>query len=150
MAETVKPHKTVVQEKQLGTGDAVKPALPFLMNFEGKVLVLLGDEPFLDENVLEEMIEWDGLSVMAVRPLSPKGLGRMIVNEDGMLERIVEDKDCTPEERTVICVMRGISVSRPNNCRAGWRNWIIRISKKNITSQTYHKLPKRRFFDLCG
>lgn len=99
--EAVAPHQTVIQKEQRGTGDAVKPAIPLLKGFEGKVLILLGDEPFLDKNVLEEMIGWNGLSVMAVRPLSPKGLGRMIAHEDGTLDRIVEEKDATPEQKEI-------------------------------------------------
>ena len=101
VAKAASPHQIAIQTEQRGTGDAVKPALPFLRGFEGKVLILLGDEPFLDKDVLEEMIGWDGLSVMAVRPLSPKGLGRMIANEDGTLDRIVEEKDATEEQKEI-------------------------------------------------
>lgn len=95
------PHQVAIQSEQRGTGDAVKPALPFLKDFKGKVLILLGDEPFLDAGVLEEMIGWDGLSVMAVRPLSPKGLGRLIVHEDGTLDTIVEEKDASEEQKDI-------------------------------------------------
>lgn len=101
VAKAAAPHHIVHQVEQRGTGDAVKPALPLLKGFDGKVLILLGDEPFLDKDVLEEMIGWDGLSVMAVRPLSPKGLGRMIANEDGTLDRIVEEKDATDEQKEI-------------------------------------------------
>ena len=101
VAEAVKPHAVAIQKEQRGTGDAVKPALPLLKGFTGKVLVLLGDEPFLDKKVLEEMIGWNGLSVMAVRPLSPKGLGRIIVHDDGTLDSIVEEKDATEEQKEI-------------------------------------------------
>lgn len=101
VAAAAAPHQVAIQTQQKGTGDAVKPALPFLKGFNGKVLILLGDEPFLDKNVLEEMIGWNGLSVMAVRPLSPKGLGRMIANEDGTLDRIVEEKDATEDQKEI-------------------------------------------------
>lgn len=101
VAAAVAPHPVAIQKEQRGTGDAVKPALPLLKGFEGKILILLGDEPFLDKNVLEEMIGWNGLSVMAVRPLSAKGLGRMIANEDGTLDRIVEEKDATEEQKEI-------------------------------------------------
>lgn len=101
IAAAVAPHQVAIQKEQRGTGDAVKPALPFLKGFEGKVLILLGDEPFLDRQVLEEMIGWNGLSVMAVRPLSPKGLGRMIANEDGTLDRIVEEKDASDAQKEI-------------------------------------------------
>ena len=101
VAKAAAPHHVVIQKQQRGTGDAVKPALPLLKGFEGKVLILLGDEPFLDKGVLEEMIHWNGLSVMAVRPLSPKGLGRMIAHEDGTLDRIVEERDATDEQKEI-------------------------------------------------
>lgn len=101
VARAAAPHQVAIQTMQRGTGDAVKPALPFLKDFNGKVLILLGDEPFLDRAILEEMIKWNGLSVMAVRPLSAKGLGRMIVHEDGTLDRIVEEKDATEEQKEI-------------------------------------------------
>lgn len=101
VAAACAPHIVAIQKEQRGTGDAVKPALAHLKGFDGKVLVLLGDEPFLDADVLEEMIGWDGLSVMAVRPLSPKGLGRIIVHEDGTLDHIVEEKDASAEQKEI-------------------------------------------------
>lgn len=101
VAAAAAPHQIAIQKEQKGTGDAVKPALEFLKDFNGKVLVLLGDEPFLDKAVLEEMIGWNGLSVMAVRPLSPKGLGRMIANDDGTLHSIVEERDATEDQKNI-------------------------------------------------
>ena len=50
--EAAAPHTCVVQKEQLGTGDAVKPAMAALKDFSGKVLVLLGDEPFVDIDIL--------------------------------------------------------------------------------------------------
>jgi bifunctional UDP-N-acetylglucosamine pyrophosphorylase/glucosamine-1-phosphate N-acetyltransferase len=95
------PYDCVIQKTQKGTGDAVKPALPFLKNFKGKVLVLLGDEPFLNKAVLKKMAAQDGLAVMAVRPQSTKGLGRMVVRDDGTLDTIVEEKDCTLAQKKI-------------------------------------------------
>ncbi len=101
VAAACAPHTVAIQKTQRGTGDAVKPALEHLKDFNGKVLILLGDEPFLDVDVLEEMIGWDGLSVMAVRPLSPKGLGRILVQDDGTLDHIVEEKDASEEQKEI-------------------------------------------------
>ncbi len=101
VAAAVAPHQVAIQTEQRGTGDAAKAAIPHLKGFDGKVLILLGDEPFLDKSKIEEMIAWDGLSVMAVRPLSPKGLGRMIVHDDGTLDRIVEEKDANEEQKAI-------------------------------------------------
>lgn len=131
--EAVAPHPVVIQEKQMGTGDAVKPALPLLKDFDGKVLVLLGDEPFLDKKVLEEMIGWDGLSVMAVRPLSAKGLGRMIANEDGTLDRIVEEKDATPEQRDIrLCNAGNFCIPSKHLAK-----WLGQLQSNNAQNEFY-------------
>lgn len=94
LAQAVAPHIVAIQETQKGTGDAVRPALPHLKDFDGKVLILLGDEPFIDVNVLDDMIAHDGLSVMAVEQDFPSSLGRMILDENGALQSIVEERDC--------------------------------------------------------
>lgn len=101
VAAAVKPHSTAIQKEQNGTGDAVKPAMEQLKDFDGKVLILLGDEPFVDLETMQNMVNHDGLSVMAIEPPEAGSLGRMIVNKDGTLNRIVEFKDCDPAEAAV-------------------------------------------------
>ena len=88
VAKAVSPHQCVIQKEQLGTGDAVKPAIAALKDFTGKVLVLLGDEPFLELDDLRAMITQDGLAVMAITVDDPTGLGRMILNKDNTLNKI--------------------------------------------------------------
>lgn len=129
----IAPHQVAIQKEQRGTGDAVKAALPYLKGFEGKVLVLLGDEPFLDREVLEEMIGWNGLSVMAVRPLSPKGLGRMIAHEDGTLDRIVEEKDATAEQKEIRLCNAG------NFCipSSHLDKWLSQLDSNNSQNEFY-------------
>ncbi len=133
VAAAAAPHQVAIQETQRGTGDAVKPALPFLKDFNGKVLILLGDEPFLDKNVLEKMIEWNGMSVMAVRPLSPKGLGRMIVNEDGTLDSIVEEKDASEEQKQIrLCNAGNFCVPASHIAK-----WLDQIQANNAQKEFY-------------
>jgi bifunctional UDP-N-acetylglucosamine pyrophosphorylase/glucosamine-1-phosphate N-acetyltransferase len=133
VAEAASPHNVVTQTTQRGTGDAVKPALPLLKGFDGKVLILLGDEPFLDKGVLEEMIGWNGLSVMAVRPLSPKGLGRMIANEDGTLDRIVEEKDATEEQKEIrLCNAGNFCIPSSHLAK-----WLDQLQPNNAQNEFY-------------
>lgn len=133
VAAAVAPHPVAIQKEQKGTGDAVKPALPLLKGFEGKILILLGDEPFLDKNVLEEMIQWNGLSVMAVRPLSPKGLGRMIANEDGTLDRIVEEKDASEEQKEIrLCNAGNFCVPSTHLGK-----WLDQLQSNNAQNEFY-------------
>lgn len=95
------PHSCVIQKRQLGTGDAVKPAMDALKDFDGKVLVLLGDEPFVDIDILQEMLDADGPSVMAIEPPSNKGLGRVVTDKDFNLVEIIEEKDCDDDQKKI-------------------------------------------------
>jgi len=101
VVEAAAPHQCVIQKEQLGTGDAVKPAIESLKDFDGKVLILLGDEPFVDLDILTDMIETPGASVMAIEPPSNKGLGRVVCDSDGFLDKIVEEKDCSSAEKEI-------------------------------------------------
>lgn len=133
VAKAVHPHQCVIQKEQNGTGDAVKPAAEVLKDFDGKVLILMGDEPFVDVDILEEMLDWDGLSVMAVEPPDPEGLGRMIVNDDGTLDKIVEQKDCT-EEQLEITLCNAGNFCIPGKHLAGW---LAQLGNKNNQNEYY-------------
>lgn len=130
----VAPHETVVQVEQNGTGDAVKPAMEHLKDFEGRVLILLGDEPFIDSDILEEMTAYDGLSVMGVVPPSSAGLGRMLLEGDGYLERIVEEKDCSEAERNIEVCNAG------NFCFPSAKDlskWLSQLNNDNNQNEYY-------------
>lgn len=96
-----------VQEVPRGTGDAVRAALPALAGFDGDVLILLGDMPLLSTQTLRALIEkryHDGQTVMAVlgAEYDPvPAYGRLVLGTDGALARIVEDKDCSADERSI-------------------------------------------------
>ncbi len=133
VADAVAPYACVVQDKQLGTGDAVKPAMALLGGFKGKVLVLLGDEPFLNVQDLEEMIATDDISVMAVRSSEFQGLGRMVLNDDQTLDRIVEEKDCTSAQKEIDLRNAG------NFCFPAEKlaNWLGKLQNDNKQSEYY-------------
>lgn len=107
VAQAVAPHATIVQENQLGTGDAVKAALPLLDGFAGDVLVLYGDTPLITVATLRDMVAArNGASnpavvVMGMRPANPGAYGRLVQGADGGLERIVEFLDASPAERAI-------------------------------------------------
>jgi len=107
LEQAVQPHTTVIQKDRKGTGDAVKTALGALENNNGDVLILLGDMPLISTDTLEALIDSrqsddkTGLSVLGVEFDEPPPFGRLVLNDDGTLARIVEDKDCTPEEKEI-------------------------------------------------
>lgn len=129
----VAPHDSVIQDKQNGTGDAVAAALPALDGFDGNVLILLGDEPFVPVNVLAEMAAHHEPSVMAILPDDPTGLGRMVMNENGTLDAIVEDQDCTQDQREIYVCNAG------NYCIPAdkLKSWINAIGNDNAQGEYY-------------
>ena len=93
-----------VQERQLGTADAVKAALPAIRRGHDDVLVLFGDTPLIDANVLvaarHRLEHGAHLVVVGFRPADPTGYGRLIMRS-GQLVAIREHKDASEAEREI-------------------------------------------------
>ena len=103
----------VVQAEQLGTGHAVRMAEPLLKTEHGTVMVLCGDTPLLTGALLSRLYEAHKKArakatvLTAIMP-DATGYGRVIRSATGAVEKIVEDKDATDEERKVQEVNSGI------------------------------------------
>jgi bifunctional UDP-N-acetylglucosamine pyrophosphorylase/glucosamine-1-phosphate N-acetyltransferase len=96
--------EVVLQPEQKGTGHAVLQAAPRFADYDGLVLILYGDVPLLTQATLERLVgeaSADALSLVTFFPSSPKGYGRIVRAFGAQLQRIVEDKDCSDEERTI-------------------------------------------------
>lgn len=103
----------LLQEPQLGTGDAVNKAYKNLENHTGKVLILCGDTPLITEDTLKTFLEAHDkensqLSVMSAIFENPHGYGRIIRDEADNLKMIVEQKDATKEQELIKEVNTGI------------------------------------------
>ena len=99
-----------VQEPQLGTGHAVMQAKQ-LEGEKGLTLVVNGDCPCVRSETYSELykaVEDADMAVLTVVPEDAASYGRVIRNADGTVEKIVEFKDATPEEREVREVNTGI------------------------------------------
>lgn len=106
-----------VQERPLGTGDAVASARPTLEGLEGDLLVLAGDTPLLRTEVLQELLEAHrrdeaAVTVLSFQPPDPRAYGRVVRDPDGGLSRIVEAADATPAELAITEVNASIYVFR--------------------------------------
>ena len=103
--------ETVVQHDQLGTGDAVRCAMPALDGFDGDILVVSGDTPLLTGELLAGLVADHAgadATVATFRTADPGAYGRVI--RDGGAVRIVEAKDATPDELAVDEVNAGLYV----------------------------------------
>ncbi len=100
----------VVQEPQLGTGDALATAMPSVNDDVEKVLVLPGDVPLVTEKALRDLLdasEGSDAALLTFTPPELKGYGRVKV-EDGFVTGIVEEVDADAVERQIDEVNSGI------------------------------------------
>jgi len=106
-----------VQSEQLGTGHAVLMTEPLLKHETGDMLVLSGDVPLLTDQTIQSLLrkhlETDAVATLLTSELDdPTGYGRIIRDKNGFVQKIVEEKDATPEERKVREINVGIYVFR--------------------------------------
>ncbi|ANT64195.1 sugar phosphate nucleotidyltransferase [Prosthecochloris sp. CIB 2401] len=103
-----------LQEPQLGTGHAVMQAEPALEGFRGDILILSGDAPLITETTIANLQQHHHTRSAAATVLTadmddPTGYGRIIRNaESGDVEKIVEQKDASPEEQKVQEINSGV------------------------------------------
>lgn len=106
------PPELAVQETPLGTAHAVLAAKAALEGFEGDVAVLYGDTPLIQPQTLQRMAQLraaeGGIVVLGFEAADPTGYGRLIRDAEGRVERIVEEKDATKEERAVTLSNSGV------------------------------------------
>jgi bifunctional UDP-N-acetylglucosamine pyrophosphorylase/glucosamine-1-phosphate N-acetyltransferase len=109
--------ETAVQERPLGTGDAVRAARGTLSGFDGDVLVLNGDVPALTGELVAALLETHrreaaAATVLSFEPADTLAYGRVVRDGDGRLARIVEARDASEDELALGEVNSGIYVFR--------------------------------------
>src|SRR6202167_5628834 len=97
---------SVVQDRQAGTGHAVRMVIEALGSMPGVVLVTYGDMPLLRGQTLaalarEHAAAGNAVTVLTARVADPGGYGRIVRDERGSLAEIVEEADATPEQRSI-------------------------------------------------
>ncbi len=111
VADVVAPHPTAIQARPQGTGDAVKAAGAHLKGAD-EVLVLYGDTPLITAATLRRLLaarrkRKAAIAVLGFRPDDPSPYGRF-VTEGGSLQRIVESRDASAEERKIVLCNAGV------------------------------------------
>ena len=101
---------TVVQSEQKGTAHAVAQAAPLLADASGDVIVLYGDTPLVRPETLEAMLAaraQHAVVVLGFHAADPGRYGRLVTDGDA-LQKIVEYKDASPEERAITLCNSGV------------------------------------------
>jgi len=100
----------VIQEEPRGTGHAIQCAHPFLLKHpQNLVLILSGDVPLLRSSTMEMLVHTHGdACVLSSIVENPTGYGRIVMNENTGLLKIVEEKDCNELERNIKEVNSGV------------------------------------------
>lgn len=105
----------VEQREQLGTGHAVLQAAEALKDFSGDVLLLSGDVPLLAEKTARALVGYHRMNegtatILTAEVGDATGYGRIVRNDDGGIEKIVEQKDASKKELAIHEINSGIYV----------------------------------------
>jgi bifunctional UDP-N-acetylglucosamine pyrophosphorylase/glucosamine-1-phosphate N-acetyltransferase len=95
-----------LQTERLGTGHAVKMAVPHLVKHQGPVLVVAGDSPLIQSDSVRTLLDYfhqhqPACLMGTLHKANPHGLGRIVRDSAGQFAGIVEEKDATDEQRKI-------------------------------------------------
>ena len=127
------------QPEQKGTGHAVQQAAAALDGYDGPVLILYGDTPFVEAETLRRMLDrldgdgGPGVVVLASCPADPAKYGRIILGEGDRIAKMVEFRDATEEERAVPLCNSGMMAVRA----ADLFRWLGKVGNDNAAGEYY-------------
>jgi len=124
----------VMQEQQLGTGHAVAQVLDQLS--AEVTLILYGDVPLIKKDTLNKLIDnaqKQALSLLTIQLNEPKGYGRIVRSTSGKIEQIVEEKDASPEQKSIHEVNTGILAIKTSLLKK-----LIPLLKNDNAQQEYY------------
>jgi bifunctional UDP-N-acetylglucosamine pyrophosphorylase/glucosamine-1-phosphate N-acetyltransferase len=162
VAEAVAPATTAIQDPPRGTGDAVRAARavlePALIRLSD-VVVLYGDAPLLQTETIASLIDarrstGAAIAVAGMRPADHTPYGRLVLGKDGNVERIVEAKDCSPDEAAITLCNGGLMavaadhlfdlvdrIGTNNAKREYYLTDIVKLARRRDLSVTHVELP---------
>ena len=127
------------QAEQKGTAHAVQQAADALAEYDGAVLILYGDTPFVEPETLKRMLDrldgdgGPGVVVLASTPDDPLKYGRIILGGGDHIAKMVEYKDATEEERAVRLCNSGMMAVRATDLF----RWLDKVGNDNAAGEYY-------------
>ena len=123
-----------LQAEQRGTGHAVAQAIG-ACDPKSKVLVLFGDVPLISKTVLTDVVaaSESGAAMLSALLEDPTGYGRVVRDRDGEFVAVVEEKDATPEQRSLVEINTGVLAADAVKLAA----WLDRVDNHNAQSEYY-------------
>lgn len=126
------------QREQLGTGHAVQMAMPAIEDYEGPVLICYGDMPLISAQTYRGLFERhraerNACTMLAYISDQDLHYGRILRDENGAFRAVVEDRDCTPEQKCITELNAGVYVFDAELLRAGLKQ----LRNDNAQSEYY-------------
>ena len=125
----------VYQKEQLGTGDAFRLACNEFKSFTGNVLLLNGDGPILDSQILLDLCNLDNCDLKVLTSIynNENKFGRIKRNKSGKIEKIIETKDCTEKELKINEINLGVYCFK----NAILQQYVVNLSRNNAQNEYY-------------
>jgi bifunctional UDP-N-acetylglucosamine pyrophosphorylase / glucosamine-1-phosphate N-acetyltransferase len=144
--------------KVRGTGDAIKCCMPFLLSnqisFETNIFIIQCNAPLLSSKTINRILRTPN-TILVANIDNPSGYGRIILNPDNTIVKIVEDKECTDEETRIKWVNYGVynihlgvldkflpTLTNKNKRKEYYFTDIIKLANKNLLSMTPCEISK--------
>lgn len=124
-----------LQDIQKGTGHAVDQAMPAIAD-DDRVMVLYGDVPLVTAETLMRLAahaDGDNLVILTAILNDPTGYGRIVRDEDGAVQKIVEQKDASEQQKQIREINTGMLVAGAKNLR----DWLSRLENNNAQGEFY-------------
>ena len=122
-----------LQSERLGTGHAVGTALREVPD-DARVLVLYGDVPLIRAETLGLLLaEPAALSLLTTRLADPRGYGRVLRDGNGLVRRVIEEKDANEVQRSNNLINTGILAAEAD----ALRRWIGQLNRNNAQGEYY-------------
>jgi len=143
-----RPILFVLQTEQLGTGNAIKCALPYYLKNDN-ILIINGDMPLITANTLQKIINNGSDTILAANIDNPFGYGRVLLDKENFIHAIREEKECSDIERQIKIVNTGVYFFKYETLQ----RFIPKINNKNNTKEYYLtdivKLVNKRSLFSC-